>query len=304
MTKNVKSVVVTYNGIKWIKKCLDSLCKSSIPVDIIVIDNGSSDGTQELIKRNYKSVKFIQSQKNLGFGAANNIGLKMAYESSADYVFLLNQDAWLIEPDTIEKLIQAHEKDTTFGIISPIHLNGLATRLDYGFSIYITPKRCPALYSDQWMNSLKDSIYDVEFVNAAAWLISRSCLEKVGGFSPTFFHYGEDINYIQRVKFYNFKVGIYPFVSISHDRENRSETHVYDYGKKMAMLYSNPLLSSNLKMEIKAKFRTLLIHSIMLNLSGVKQMFADIKTLKKIRPQIESNLNLSKNGEPLCFINN
>ena len=90
---NLYTIIITYNGVKWIEKNIQALIDSSTKTKIIIIDNGSVDGTQEIVK-SFKEVKFIQSEINLGL-KANNLGIKLALEQGADYVFLLNQDAWI-----------------------------------------------------------------------------------------------------------------------------------------------------------------------------------------------------------------
>ena len=112
-------VIVTFNGIKWIKKSLDSIFSSSIRIEVICIDNGSTDNTQNIIK-SYSSVKFIQSETNLGFGKANNIGINIALENNADFVFLLNQDAW-IEKNTLKKLITYIPGNKAEALIKKLH---------------------------------------------------------------------------------------------------------------------------------------------------------------------------------------
>jgi GT2 family glycosyltransferase len=214
-------VVVTFNGMKWIKKCLESVASSELECKIIVVDNGSADSTQKFIADNFNQVQLIQSEKNLGFGAANNIGITKAIQANADYVFLLNQDAW-IEKNTIAELVKAAQQHPEYGIISPVHLNGNYTALDLKFSEYIIPQRCPFFISDIYLNKL-NTIYEIEFVNAAAWLLSSSCIKKTGFFERLFFLYGEDDNYIQRVSYHNFKIGISPACTICHDREVREE---------------------------------------------------------------------------------
>ncbi len=217
------AIIVTYNGMKWYRKCFDSLKDSSVPVEIVVIDNKSSDQTISFIKENYPEIHLIDSKENLGFGKANNIGLRYALEQNADYVFLLNQDAW-VRPDTIEKLIGKMQENTEYGILSPIHLDGTEQNLDFNFSYYILPDRCPGGLISDLVTKRKpeDKIYPVKFVNAALWLVSRQCIETVGIFDPLFPHYGEDENYIQRLEYHNKKVGLYPEVFGIHDR-NRSE---------------------------------------------------------------------------------
>lgn len=214
--KTVFAIVVTYNGMKWIDHCLGSLKKSSTNVPIIVVDNASTDETVDYIKEHFQEVKLIISQKNLGFAKANNVGIRYAIDNGADFVFLLNQDAW-VEKDTISNLIQTFEDNDRVGIASPIHLNGLYTALDFGFASYLGPD----FASDAYMQQIK-TYYQLAFVNAAAWMISKKCIETVGGFDTMlFFHYGEDCNYCQRVVFHDFKILLNTRCSICHDREDR-----------------------------------------------------------------------------------
>jgi GT2 family glycosyltransferase len=219
MSAKVFVVIVTYNGSKWVTPCFASLRASTIPLHTIVIDNGSQDDTLARIAAEFPEVEVIDTGKNHGFGKANNIGMELAYGRGADYVFLLNQDAW-IDPDAVEKLVEAHRAYPAYGVISPMHLNGAGDGLDFSFSDYIAPKNCKSLYSDLYLGRLK-TIYDVGFVNAAAWMMTRACLERVGGFSPSFFHYGEDSNYTQRLQFHKLKLGVLPAARIYHDREQR-----------------------------------------------------------------------------------
>ena len=212
-------VVVTYNGSRWIDECLESLQQSNISLDTIVIDNQSTDGTAAAIKRNFPDIQLIEAKQNLGFGRANNIGLKKALEEDYDYAFLLNQDAW-IETDTLKTLIEQHQHHPGYGILSPVHLNREKTKLDSKFAKFVNQAENLELMSDLLLpdRSWQD-VYTLDFVNAAAWLISRECLQVVGGFDPLFFHYGEDEDYVQRVSYYNFKVGFVPSARVVHDRE-------------------------------------------------------------------------------------
>jgi GT2 family glycosyltransferase len=208
----------------WIQKCLDSLLASSVKTEIIVIDNGSADETVNFIRKNYPQVDLIEANENLGFAKANNLGIKKAYEQGADYVFLLNQDAWT-EKDTIEKLVEAFEKLPEAGIVSPVHLNGSKTDLDYSFIDLISRTSVFNYLSDFYFSRVQE-FYETHFVNAAAWLISRKCIETVGGFDTLlFYHYGEDDNYCQRVIYHKFKIYIATTTTICHDRGERTGHH-------------------------------------------------------------------------------
>ena len=224
--KSIHCVIVLYNGEEWLEKCLGSLIASSVPLNVIVVDNKSADQSVTKVKKLFPTVDLIENENNVGFGMANNIGIARALEQGADYVFLLNQDAW-IEPDTISFLLETAACSPGFGIISPIHLNASGTALDRNFARCIIPSKCAGLYSDQWCGQLRKTAYEAEFVNAAAWLISRACLEKVGGFCPAFFMYGEDDNFVQRARFHGFKLGVSAASYIRHDRYDRKENKFF-----------------------------------------------------------------------------
>ncbi|MDR6846415.1 glycosyltransferase family 2 protein [Flavobacterium granuli] len=279
-------VIVTHNPKIWVDKCLGSLRQSLCTVRTIVIDNNSSDDSGEYIKKNYLEVDYIQFEENLGFGAANNIGIKKAYEANADYVFLLNQDAW-IEPNTIENLIRAHENEPQFGILSPMHLNGRGDALDYNFSIYINPSKCKKIYSDIYLKSLKSKLYEVEFVNAAAWLLTRECIETVGGFNPSFFHYGEDENYVQRTKYKKLRVGVLATCKIFHDRETRTGTNIYfkdelELFKRLLILkVSNPFSDYNFNDEFKKQFKLIIKTILFLRFDMAKKNISKVFLLNR-----------------------
>ena len=205
MDKTVFVIIVTYNGALWIDKNIPSLLQSGFPVHIIVVDNKSTDNSVQLLQK-YPEVEIIQSETNLGFGKANTIGMKRALEMGADYLFLLNQDAWVFH-NTIGSLVSKMENNVQFGLISPMHYVANGIDFDQSFATYYSRKTREA-----------NGVAHVPFVNAAAWMLSRACVEKVGYFEPLFEHYGEDRNYCDRVLHHKFFIGIDPDSKIVHDR--------------------------------------------------------------------------------------
>ena len=192
-------IIVTFNGLNWIEKCLKSVINSSIKAKIVIVDNGSTDGTIELIKSKFTFIQLLEQQHNLGFGAANNIGISFALNQGAEYIFLLNQDAYL-QQNTIEKLIEIHKNNNLYCVFSPIHLNGIGDNLDKKFAEYI--KRNNELLYDALMQNFMQNIYSVPFVNAAGWLVPKSTFNTIGGFDPIFFHDGADDNFCHRLLFH------------------------------------------------------------------------------------------------------
>jgi len=232
---SIVAIVVTYNGLSTIRACLDSLLSNLESKDILVIDNGSRDGTVPLIEESYAGVTLTRLQENHGFGWANNIGLCMARARRADYVFLVNQDVYL-EDRTIRELADVAALYPEYGIVSPMHLNGGGNALDRHFAQSVAH----IVISDLYTGS-PGTIYECPFVNAAAWLVSRKCFETVGGFDPLFFHYGEDLDYARRVKYFRLKTGICPGIRIRHDRGQ--EQHMLSTYPKARRAYLDALLA-------------------------------------------------------------
>lgn len=213
----VVTVVVTFNAGAWLRKCLDGLENSDYPIDIIVVDNHSTDDTLDYLKAR-ASLQYLAMPDNVGFGKANNVGISMALEQGADYVFLLNQDAF-IEQDTIEKLVAGMIKNPTFGILSPLHLNADGTAIDPAFARYIVTEGAELYYSDLLFGRLgPEKVYSLRYANAAAWMVSATCLQVVGGFDPLFFMYGEDDDYCRRVLRHGFQIGMLPSAVVCHAR--------------------------------------------------------------------------------------
>lgn len=237
MKAKVLVIVVTYNGMKWIDKCLSSIKGSSVSTDAMVIDNASDDGMPHYISVNYPEIKLVENRRNLGFGQANNMGLQYALNNGYDYVYLLNQDAWLM-PDTIEKLIKINLENPDFGILSPLQLEGNMQHLDHSVANKLGSWPVgKELIEDMCFNRLRD-VYAVTQIPAAHWLMSRMAIQMVGGFSPTFYHYGEDDNYADRLYYHKMKLGVLFTARGIHDREYR-----IDSKEKQMLLASVKIMS-------------------------------------------------------------
>ena len=215
---NIYVIIVTYNGLHWLDKCLGSLKNSNIPINTVVIDNLSTDKTVDFIQKNYPEIILFQEDENLGFGKANNIGIKYALKNNADYIYLLNQDAW-IEEDTIDGLIGLMKKYPEYGIISPLQYTGNEEKLDAGFQLLLSEN-----YHQDSLNKFNQEIYSLDFIMAAHWLISAKAIKETGLFLPLFKHYGEDKNLANRMIYHNWKVGFSPLYKGYHDRENRKDS--------------------------------------------------------------------------------
>jgi len=214
--------IVKYDGEKWLEKCIGPLYGYD-NIKIVVVDNASSDNTVELIKKKYENVELIESKINLGFGQANNKGFDYAIANNYDFVFLLNQDA-SIDIKNLNQLIGKVINDPAIGIISPVHYKN-EEEIENLFKYYIKENKL-----EDFVGSNK--IHSVDFVNAALWLIPINVLKKIGGFNPLFFHYGEDVDYVNRIKYNNFQVIIDFNSKAYHYREYSKEVFQSKFKRK------------------------------------------------------------------------
>ena len=214
-------IVVTYNGLKWLERCLGSVRASEVPADLYVWDNDSTDGSADFVAARFPEAKLVRSADNLFFAEANNMGLRYALEKGYDYVYLLNQDAWLA-PDTLGALVAASAAHPGYGVLSPLQMTDGFRELDGQFGKILRSAR-------------NDNT--VRRVMAAHWLIPRPALEKVGLFDPLFPLYGNDDNWCDRARYHGFKIGIVPAAKAVHDRATRAEA-------KEKVIYRNYYMGS------------------------------------------------------------
>ena len=201
-------IVVTFNGLKWLERCLGSVRASEVPADLYVWDNDSTDGSADWIQGHFPEAKLVRSADNLGFAEANNMGMRYALEKGYDYVYLLNQDAW-IEPSTLGTLIAASEAHPEYAVLSPLQMTDGFTGLDAQFG--------------KILRSAQHDKGGVRRVMAAHWLMPRKALEVIGLFDALFPLYGNDDNWCDRARYHGFKIGIVPQARAVHDRATREE---------------------------------------------------------------------------------
>lgn len=285
--KKVYLIIVTYNAMKWAERCFTSLRNSSVPVKCIAVDNGSTDGTQEYIQKNFPEVDFIQSEENLGFGRANNIGIEKAYKAGADFFYLMNQDAW-IYPDTVTRLLgfyKSYCNPPEIGILSPIHLDGSEKNIEIFIEKYLAQNALKErIFSDLILLQQK-AAYEIDFINAAHWFLPKETVKTVGGFNPYFFHYGEDNEYVNRLKFKNKKTFLVKDCYAVHD--GNQDLQKIDYNKFLDTAIDTKILDPQRKNGENEEISSLRKSIAKNMLTGNLQ---EAKKLNKLLSRIKSNL--------------
>ena len=199
---SVGAVVVTYNGMPWIERCLDSLSA----VDTVVVDHGSRDGTVAFVRERYPAVRIVE-QENLGLAAGWNRGIA---ETAGDLVLIVNADAWLVS-DALDRLVDVAGRRPRAAWVAPrlIYPDGSLQRSARGFP---TVWRLATEYlflrklapRSRVLNAFYCGGFDhrsertVEWTMGSCMLVRRSALDDVGPFDTDFFLFSEETDWCRR----------------------------------------------------------------------------------------------------------
>jgi GT2 family glycosyltransferase len=194
-------IIVTLSNRKILSECLDSIYKNThkINFEVIVSDNGSTDGSQGMVKKNYPQVKLIENGKNLGFVKANNIGLKIA---NAHYSMLLNDDT-LVKDSALDKMVEFMNNHPEAGACGAKLLN-----------IDGTIQRQGGIFGKKSWKAQKP--VPVDFVIGAALLVRKTVIEKVGLLDENLFFYNEDLDWCRCIRKGGWKIYLLPQAEIIH----------------------------------------------------------------------------------------
>jgi GT2 family glycosyltransferase len=213
---NTYVIIVTYNGAPWIRGALESLRASKAPCTAVVVDNASTDGTADIVRREFPEAILVAQTENTGFGRGNNVGISLAMKDGADYVFLLNQDAF-VTPDAIGLLTDFLDAHPEFAVATPLHCSPDLGSLDPNTQQSYLQRYAPNYLSDACLGQVKDH-YPIRGINAAAWMVRSEAFATVGGFDPLFFMYGEDDDLIDRFAHLGQRFALVPASRIVHLR--------------------------------------------------------------------------------------
>jgi len=222
---SVSIILVNYNGFEVLPDCLSSIEKfiHSPNHEIILVDNASTDGSLELVAEKYPQIRLIRQSKNLGFGAGNNVGAKIA---SGEFLFLLNTDT-VLTSNILPDLIDLMNANAQVGIIGPKLLNpdgSLQISVSPALGIkgeYQARQMHQAYQNSSNLNLIEQKfqeIQEVDIVVGAAFFIRASLFQALGGFDENFFMYFEESDLCQRAQYLGYKIIYTPHVSLIHLR--------------------------------------------------------------------------------------
>lgn len=238
-------VIVNYNVCDLLRDCLRSVYASTgVTFDVCVVDNASPDGSADMVAREFPQAKLIRNADNLGYAAANNLGLKLfgfgdqeagtadregGQSDIARYALLLNPDT-VVPPDAFARMIDLMDRNPSFGVSGPklVRLDGsldLACRRSFpsvevsfwrltNLSKIFPKSRRFGRYNMTYLDP--DQPAEIDAVVGAFMLVRREAIQQAGLLDEIFWMYGEDLDWAYRIKQRGWKVYYYPRVVVQH----------------------------------------------------------------------------------------
>ncbi len=217
---DVSAIVVCFNGLPWLERCLASLegC------ELIVVDHGSTDGSLELVRARFPGARVIE-QENVGMGGGNNAGIRVA---SGRYYLFLNSDAW-VEPGGVGELVEFADAHPRAAVVGPRLRNpdgslqpsvrGFPTVWRICTEYYFLRKLAPgsrafnALYGAGFDHK---SVREVDWLSGACLLVRSEAVAEVGPFDEAYFMFGEETDWCYRFRRAGWGVVFDPGADVVH----------------------------------------------------------------------------------------
>ena len=227
MRARISTIVVNFNAGPLLRTCIDSVLRCPLDVEIIVVDNASTDGSLAAIM-GLPGVQIIQNPANVGFAAGCNIGARAA---TAQFLLFLNPDC-SFEPGALLKLLDAFAADPQTGMVGGFLTNLDGTEQAGGRRAVPTPwrsfvrafglarfaNRWPRLFFDFHLHKQKlpDHAIEVEAISGACMMVSRKAMEDVGEWDEGYFLHCEDLDWCMRFRQHGWKILFVPSAQITH----------------------------------------------------------------------------------------
>ncbi len=236
--------IINWNGKDDILECLASLRKLNYPEDkykILVIDNGSSDGSQAAISRDHPEVCLIENKKNLGYVRAVNQGIDYGLNMNADYIWIFNNDV-IVEQHSLMELISVGEQEKTAGVIAPVifsyHRPDVIDNIGYQINFW-TGRLKKLKYGRDIFRNRADKIADVDTILGCSNLIKTDVFRKIGLFRTEYELYFEETDFNVRARKGDFRVVVVKGAQVWHKNASTMNKFIF---RRAYLLLRNLLL--------------------------------------------------------------
>lgn len=199
----VEIIILNWNGKQITVDCIESLRALAYPnYKILLVDNGSTDGSVPYIRARYPDLEVVENADNLGYAEGNNVGMRRAMENEASYILLLNNDT-VVDPDFLGVLIKAAEADPRIGFAGPkVYFYDFMGRKDvisFAGGLLDMRKGKPIHIGEKQVDGGQhDRQRDVDYVEGSCMLVRADVIKKIGMLDPAYFAYWEEMDWCVR----------------------------------------------------------------------------------------------------------
>jgi GT2 family glycosyltransferase len=211
-------IVLNWNGREWLERCLPSvLADDSAPCRIFVADNGSVDGSLEMVRTRWPQVEIVANGRNLRFAAGNNAAARVAIDSGCTLLLLLNNDAELV-PGALGRIGAAFEREARLGIVGPrIVYTAEPDRIWFGGGI---ARPHWAWFAHRAIRRRKadgaDPAGPTDWVTGCALAVRSELFAALGGLDESFYIYAEDVDFCLRARAAGWHIAYEPAAEVRH----------------------------------------------------------------------------------------
>ncbi len=253
-------IILSYKMKRLVRNCLRTWYEAGIdiPHELIVVDNDSNDGIEELVKAEFPEVKYLQTKKNLGMGGGNNVGIKAA---NGRYVLILNPDIYVTK-SAIENMYRYLQANPQVGLVAPrlVNPDKSLQYTCYRWYGWLTPLWRRFSFAERFNSVrkhlddflMKDfdhtTIKEVDWVQGSCFIMPKRIFTQVGGFDESFFMYFEDTDLCRRLWNNNLKVVYFGTEAVIHLHGKMSNGG-------LLKVFTNPLTRQHIKSWIKFEIK-------------------------------------------------
>ncbi len=227
MKTQVAVVIPNWNGEEYLTECIDSLLAQTTKCDIVVVENGSTDSSVELLEPNYKKIKVIYLDDNIGFAGGVNVGIKYSIENDYQYVALFNNDA-VADKNWLKYLLLNQEEYPGIGITTCKLLKSNHKHIDSTGDLYTTWGLPYPRGRDELDKKQYDDSVEVFSASGGASLYRVDMLKEIGLFDEDFFAYYEDVDISFRAQLYGWKIHYVPS-SLAYHQIGGTSSKIKDF---------------------------------------------------------------------------
>ncbi len=232
-------ILVNYYGTDDTSQCINSIKQIKYPnYKIIIVNNSPADDSINGLKAKYTDIILINSEKNLGFAAGNNIGIRYALRNKAEYILLLNNDT-IADKDFLSHLVETAENDAGAGIIGGkiFYYNDPGKLWFAGGIINPITGRTKHIGKNEVDNGRYESVREVDFITGCMMLVKKEAIEKAGLMDERYFLYYEDVDWNVRLKKAGYRILFNPDSVIYHKESSStrklSNVKMYYYDRNI-----------------------------------------------------------------------